>query len=179
MTLAAPPPVWLTSNDCGPLPRTARRWRPASRCAVSPVRGIADDRYCRGTGYYSPFDVCQVTLVDAAALDDIRESYGIDLTDGRHRRNVELRGVDVHDLLGQRFRVGEATFEGTRPRPPCAHVEEVADEEGVARALKEGRGGVCADVVEGGVVSLDDELEVLGPVFDVEGLAEAIRDRHR
>ena len=122
--------------------------------------GLEGDRYQTGKGYYSPFDVCEVTLVAGEAIDEIREEYGIDLTDGRHRRNVVTRDVDVHDLLGATFRIGGATMRGTRPRPPCAHVEQVANEDGVARALKEGRGGVCADVVEPGAIGAGDEIVV-------------------
>ncbi|MFC5973130.1 MOSC domain-containing protein [Halomarina salina] len=162
--------LWTAPEDSAPMES-----HQSIRCLAG--CGIEGDRYCLGTGYYSPYDVCQITFVESEALDHILEEYDIDLTDGRHRRNVVVRDVDVHDLLGQRFRVGDATFEGTRPRPPCAHVEAVADEEGVTRALTEGRGGICADVVEDGSVAVGDEVEVLGPVFDGEGLAESIRDR--
>ena len=126
--------------------------------------GIRGDRYLEGTGYYSPFDVCEVTFVSAEAMDEIREEFDIDLTDGRHRRNIVLRGIgtdELHDLLGATFRVGGATFRGTRPRPPCAHVEQVAGEKGVARALKQRRGGICANVAERGAVAVGDDLEVL------------------
>lgn len=142
--------------------------------------GIEGDRYLLGTGFYSPFDVCEVTFVAAEAIDEIRESFGIDLADGRHRRNVVLRGVGtdgLHDLLGSTFRVGGATFRGTRPRPPCAHVEQVAGEEGVARALKERRGGVCADVIEPGTVAVGDELDVLEG--DARSVGKRIADRLR
>jgi MOSC domain-containing protein YiiM len=145
------------------------------------VRAIADgglrgDRYCHDRGYYSPFDVCQVTLVDSGALEYVREEYGIDLSDGRHRRNLVV-DFDVVELLDARFAVGEAVFEGTRRRPPCAHVEDLAGEEGVARALSEERGGVCADVVEGGEVAVGDELRVLEQLDDPDSLADAIRER--
>jgi len=145
------------------------------------VRAVADaglrgDRYCHDRGDYSPYDVCQVTLVDGAALAHIREAYGIDLSDGRHRRNLVV-DTDVVELLDVRFAMGEAVFEGTRRRPPCAHVEEVAGEEGVARALGEERGGICADVVEGGGVSVGDELRVVERLDDPDSLAEAIRER--
>ena len=141
------------------------------------VRAVADgglrgDRYCHDRGYYSPYDVCQVTLVDAGAIDHIREEYGIDLSDGRHRRNLVV-DTDVVELLDARFSVGEAVFEGTRRRPPCAHVEE----EGVARALGEERGGICADVAEGGEVSVGDELQVVEQLDDPDSLAAAIRER--
>ena len=138
--------------------------------------GLRGDRYFRGTGHYSPYDVCQVTFVDSAALAHVREEYGIDLSDGRHRRNVVV-DTDVLDLLDTRFRVGEAVFEGTRRRPPCPHVEEVAGEEGVAEALAEERGGICADVVEGGAVAVGDGLSVVERLDDPDSLADAIRER--
>lgn len=139
--------------------------------------GLDGDRYYTGEGYYSPLDVCEVTFISGADVDAIRETTGIDLSDGRHRRNVVLRGVDLDDLLEARFRVGEAVFAGTRRRPPCKHVEVVAGEDGVMRALR-GKGGICADVVEGGEVTVGDEVEVVADLsFDGEGLADAMRAR--
>ena len=123
--------------------------------------GLTGDRYLTGKGYYSPFDVCEVTFIEREAIETIHEEFGIDLSDGRHRRNVVTRGVDLHDLLETTFRVGDVEFRGTRPRPPCAHIEEVADEENVMRALKERRGGICADVVTGGELRVGDEIEVI------------------
>jgi MOSC domain-containing protein YiiM len=149
-----------------------------ARESVAAVEGgLRGDRYLRGTGHYSPYDVCQVTLVAGEALDEIHEQYGIDLSDGRHRRNVVTRGVDVHDLLETTFRVGDATLRGTRPRPPCAHVERVAGEEGIARALKEGRGGICADVASPGTIRVGDAVEVVeaSPRAVGRGIAERLR----
>ena len=140
-------------------------------------QGLAGDRYAEGTGYYSGLDECEVTFIEQEAIAEIRKEHGIDLADGRHRRNVVTSGVPVHDLLNTEFRVGEVVFEGTRPRPPCAHVEQVAEEEGVARALKNQRGGICATVVEGGEISVGDEIEALEAISDPDGLADAIRKR--
>jgi MOSC domain-containing protein YiiM len=140
-------------------------------------RGLAGDRYAKGTGYYSGLDECEVTFIEQEAISEIHEEYGIDLADGRHRRNIVTSGVSVQDLLNTEFRVGEVVFEGTRPRPPCAHVEQVAEEEGVARALKNQRGGICASVVEGGDLAVGDEIEALEAISDPDGLADAIRKR--
>lgn len=147
--------------------------------------GLRGDRYRRGTGHYSPFDVCEVTLVEAEALDEIHDEFGIDLFDGGHRRNVVVRDVDVHGLLGTTFRIGDALLRGTRPRPPCAHVEQLARETGVARALKEGRGGVCADVVGPGSIAVGDEVEIVEDdsrtagqrIADRLGLGRSIRSK--
>jgi MOSC domain-containing protein YiiM len=133
-----------------------------SRESVEAVKGgLRGDRYCTGKGYYSPYDVCQVTLISAEGIETIREETGIDLSDGRHRRNLVVRGGDLRDLLDATVRVGGATLRGTRPRPPCAHVERVAGEDGVARALGDGRGGICADVLEGGEISVGSGIEIV------------------
>ncbi|AQL41465.1 sulfurase [Halorientalis sp. IM1011] len=162
--------IWVTEAEGEPME------------AVESVRavpgGLEGDRYCRGTGYYSGFDECEVTLIEAEAIGRIRDRHDIDLTDGRHRRNVVTRGVDVHDLLDRRFGIGDATFEGTRPRPPCAHVEQVADEEGVAKSLSGDRGGICARVVDGGEFAAGDGIEIgESTAPDPDGLAEAIKER--
>ena len=131
----------------------------------------------KGTGYYSGLDECEVTFIEHEAIEEVEAEFDIDLTDGRHRRNVVTSGVSVHDLLNRQFSVGDVTFEGTRPRPPCAHVEQVADEEGVSRALKNKRGGICASVVEDGTIHTGDELAVLGDAEGSEGVADAIKNR--
>lgn len=120
--------------------------------------GVVGDRYRRGTGHYSALDGCPVTLVDADALRTVRESFDVDLSGGAHRRNVVLEGVPARDLVDVRFRLGEAVLQGTRPRPPCAHLEAVTDEDDLLTALGDGRGGVCATVVEPGPVAVGDAL---------------------
>jgi MOSC domain-containing protein YiiM len=140
-------------------------------------QGLRGDRYMEGTGYYSGMDECEVTFIESEAIAEIKDEYDIDLSDGRHRRNIVTSGVSVHDLLDKQFRVGETVFEGTRPRPPCAHVEQVADEEGVAKALKNRRGGICASVVEGGEIGVGDELEPLDEVDEDSSLGDAIKSR--
>lgn len=137
--------------------------------------GLAGDRYQRGTGHYSPFDVCAVTFISQAAIETIRARYDIDLSDGRHRRNIVVSGVDLRELLETTFQIGDAVFRGTRPRPPCAHVEAVANEDGVARALSEGRGGICADVVEHGSIAVGDQVEIVEA--DPRTVGRAIADR--
>jgi MOSC domain-containing protein YiiM len=124
--------------------------------------GLRGDRYCEGTGHYTPFDVCEVTLIASEDIEYIDRELGLSLDAGQHRRNVVTEGVDLQGVLDHRFRVGGATLTGTRPRPPCAHVEDLATEAGVARALGEGRGGICADVVDPGPIGVGDDIVDLG-----------------
>jgi MOSC domain-containing protein YiiM len=149
---------------------------PMDRCdRVEAVEGgLVGDRYLTGRGFYSPYDVCQVTLVAGEALDSIREREGIDLRDGRHRRNLVTRDADLRALLEATFRVGPegrgTILRGTRPRPPCVHVEDVADEQGLASAMGR-KGGICADVLGVGTVAVDDPIEIIKEDPRTEGRA--------
>jgi MOSC domain-containing protein YiiM len=137
--------------------------------------GLRGDRYCEGRGHYTPFDVCEVTLVAREDIAYIDEELGLSLAAGEHRRNLVTEGLDLHDLLDHRFRVGEATLSGTRPRPPCAHVEELAGREGVARALGDGRGGICAEVLDPGEIAVGAEVVDLGSTDRTDDIVARLR----
>lgn len=136
--------------------------------------GLVGDRYCEGGGHFA-LDACEVTLIAAEAIDAAREE-GVDLSAGAHRRNLVTRGVDLRDLLAATVRVGGARLRGTRPRPPCSHLESLAGE-GAAAALSDGRGGICASVVGTGEVAPGDRIEVVEA--DPRTVGESIADRLR
>ncbi|EMA63871.1 MOSC domain-containing protein [Halorubrum lipolyticum] len=160
----------VTAPESGapPEPRDAVEIRPD---------GVAGDRYRLGEGTFQ-LDACAVTLVAAEALAAVREETGIDVSDGRHRRNVVVDGFGdgMDDLLDATVAVGDARLRPTRRRPPCAHVEALAGEEGLAGALTD-RGGLCCDVIEPGRVAVGDPVSVAEP--DPETAGAAIADRLR
>ena len=120
--------------------------------------GIEGDRYCPGTGFWTPYgDVCEVTLISSEDLERIESELGISVSKGEHRRNVITRGISLDDLRGRRFRTGETILEYDRPRPPCRHVQDLS-EPGMTRALR-GRGGICVRVIKGGVIRARDAIE--------------------
>lgn len=120
-------------------------------------RGLEGDRYCEGTGYWTRFgDVCEVTLIEAEDLDEIVRDIGLKVKNGEHRRNIVTRGVRLEELRRKKFRVGEVVLEYDKPRPPCRHVQDLT-EPGMTRALKR-RGGICARVIEGGVIRAQDPV---------------------
>ena len=63
----------------------------------------------------------------------------------------------MNHLVGERFRVGEVVCQGVRLCEPCDHLESLTAD-GVVGALTH-RGGLRADIVEGGVVRIDDTIE--------------------
>ncbi len=121
--------------------------------------GLRGDRYCERTGYWTATDECQITFIEAETLEQIVSTLGIRVQNGEHRRNVVTRGIMLDSLAGKKFRVGGALFEFDRPRPPCGYIESIT-EPGMTRALI-GRGGICARVLESGMIRPNDGIEVL------------------
>jgi hypothetical protein len=135
---------------------------PEPREAVEAVadRGLRGDRYFDGDGIYNEqaeLEPSDVTLIEAEALAAAADEYGVELDAGAHRRNVTTRGVALDELVGERFRVGEAVIEGTGRCEPCGYMAELAEQAEAATAL-DGRGGLDARIVESGTIAVGDDV---------------------
>ena len=121
-------------------------------------KGLSGDRYMLGTGYWSSYDLCQVTLIAAEDVEHIARETDLEITAGQHRRNIITRGIDLDDLAGKTFRVGEALLEYDRPRPPCRYVQSIT-QPGMTKALG-GRAGICCRILESGTIRPNDAIVV-------------------
>ncbi len=133
-----------------------------------PGFGLEGDRYALGVGSFSRWPGLgrQVSLIAAEAIDDVLAETGIDLREGRSRRNLVTRDVRLTDLIGKIFRIGDAVFRGDRECTPCAFLERLT-ERGAFAALK-GRGGLRADVISGGLLRVGD-IVALEPIQSKSG----------
>jgi MOSC domain-containing protein YiiM len=126
-----------------------------------PGKGLEGDRYFHGSGSFSrwPGKGRAVSLIEEEALEAVQREHGIDLREGRSRRNLVTKGVVLAEIQGRTFRIGTAMFRGERACLPCRYLERLTTE-GVFDALK-GRGGWRADVIEEGVIHTGDEIEIV------------------
>lgn len=131
-------------------PRSLRR-------ADAAPGGLVGDRYATGRGEWSadPALCNDVTLVATETLEALL-TEGLDLRDGRSRRNLQTAGVDLDALVGRRFRVGPVLLYGDRPCHPCAYLDRVTGLP--ARRALTGRGGLRATVLSGGALAVGDPI---------------------
>lgn len=121
-------------------------------------KGLRDDRYVRGTGHWSPYRYCEVTFVAAEDLEAAEVEGGVAVSDGQHRRNLVVRGVEPKALRGKTLRIGTAAFAYHKPRSICHYLDRVAGP-GTADALKR-CAGFCARVAQGGRIRVGDAVRV-------------------
>ena len=114
------------------------------------AEGVVGDRYAQSR---------DLTLIEAEALEGLRDEAGIELTAAESRRQVLVRGIRLNDLVGERFTVGGVECVGQEWCEPCNHLQGLT-QPGVMRGLVH-RAGLRADIVSGGRIAVGDSVEQL------------------
>ena len=126
-------------------------------------RGLAGDRYAEKAGTFTPSDGAgsgyDLTLIQAEVLDELMLPEHRRLGYAEARRNVVTRDIELNDLVGRRFRVGDAECVGQRLCEPCAHLERLTHK-GVLPGLIH-RGGLRADIVVGGRIRQQSAIKTI------------------
>jgi MOSC domain-containing protein YiiM len=120
-----------------------------------PGVGLAGDRYAEPKNRRAPD--YEATLIELENIEGFTKATGRELTPDMPRRNIVTVGVRLNGLLGQRFSVGHAVFEGLELCEPCSlfakrTYREVLD-------FFRSKGGLRARIVSGGMLSVGDSVD--------------------
>src|SRR6266704_4892799 len=121
-------------------------------------RALEGDRYFDAKGHWSktPGVSREVTLIEIETIEALERDKNIAVAPGAARRNVVTRGVPLNHLVGREFQVGAVRLRGTRLCEPCAYLEGLT-QQGVLAGLMH-RGGLRAEIVNGGTIRLEDTI---------------------
>jgi MOSC domain-containing protein YiiM len=119
-------------------------------------RGLEGDRYLAAEDSWA-VSGSAITLIEAEQIEAIRAEHGVDLGDGRSRRQVVTRGVRLNDLVGQEFSVGAARCRGVELCEPCMHLTRLLGEPNLIKAAVH-RAGLRADILSGGQIAVGDSV---------------------
>ncbi len=136
-----------------------RRENPVSsvtRAECVAGQGVRGDRYFGFKENYKG----QITFFDQAVHEAVAARFGFSPAPFVYRRNVILAGLDLNELIGRSFALGETVFSGTEECSPCYWMDE-AVAPGTEEFLK-GRGGLRAHIRESGALKVGpNELTLL------------------
>ena len=124
---------------------------------VESVRALAG-RGLEGNRYFfedAPAGTA-LTLIAAEAVEAMEREHGISLEPRETRRNVVTRGIDVNELVGKRFRIGEVECQGIELCEPCSSLQAMT-KPGVIKGLAH-RGGLNADILSDGAINVGDAV---------------------
>ncbi len=113
-------------------------------------RGLEGDRH------FDDADACDITLIEAEAIERLRADHGIELAPGDARRQVVVRGIDLGQFIGRRFQIGEVACEGEERCEPCNHLAGLVQTPVVLRGLL--HSGLRARVISSGTIRTGDSV---------------------
>jgi MOSC domain-containing protein YiiM len=99
----------------------------------------------------------QVTLVSQERWTELMEQVGVTLGPSARRANLVLAGIDLENTRGRVIRIGPCRLRIGGETRPCEQMEEAAP--GLQAAMRERwGGGAFAEVLDGGVITVGDEV---------------------
>ena len=102
----------------------------------------------------------QVTLLSARDWRSACEELGADLPWTVRRANLFIDQIDLPKAAGHVVAIGPVRLRTTLEVAPCSRMDEQAP--GLRKALQpDWRGGVACEVIEGGTISVGDEVSVV------------------
>jgi MOSC domain-containing protein YiiM len=146
--------IWVTDAAAGPMRRV-----PSVEAVAG--RGLAGDRYALGGGTWAQYPDLekQVTLIDRESVAAVARETGSALGTGDTRRNLVTTGLDLPELVGTWFTVGEALLFGMKRCPPCTHLERLTGLRLVKAMVH--RGGINAAVFAGAAITEGDVVRLV------------------
>lgn len=101
-----------------------------------------------------------ITFLDADRWFDVIAELDTVLPWHTRRANVLVQGIDLSQTIGMRLRVGEVIVHIWGETKPCDEMEELC--KGLKAFLKPHmRGGVHGEVLSGGLIRVNDPVELL------------------
>lgn len=115
--------------------------------------GLDGDHRCSKT----PGSARQVTLISSEFIRMIETYIGLECIDPvLLRRNLVVSGINLNALRYQQFKIGSAVFEATALCHPCVRMDQALGQGGAVAML--GYGGLCARILESGMLRVGDQL---------------------
>ncbi len=126
--------------------------RAVSVAVAHPGRGLEGDRH------FDDEDACDISLIEAEAIEKMRADLRTDLPPGEARRQLVVRGVDLGDFIGRRFQIGEVECEGEERCEPCNHLAGLVQTPAVLRGLL--HSGLRASILNSGTIRTGDTVQL-------------------
>ena len=118
-------------------------------------KGILGDRHYKD--FNDPY--CQLSLIEAGNIDYYNLKYGLDISYVNFRRNIVTKGVQLNDLVGKKFSIGNVKVEGIDLCRPCRHLTEVLNQSNIIKEFLR-RGGLRCQILSSSEIHVGDEIKI-------------------
>ena len=110
--------------------------------------GLVGDRYFVAPGITT--NKSAITLQSIEAIHACNKQLGTDFSAASFRRNVITEGIELNELLGKKFYIGEVLVHAWELCQPCRGLQNLLGADVLTGLLN--RGGLRAEILVGGVI---------------------------
>ena len=119
-------------------------------------KGIIGDRHFRE--FNDPYN--QLSFIESENIDYYNLKYGLNFPYVDFRRNVVTKGIQLNELVGKKFLVGDVELEGIDLCRPCRHLTEVLNQDNILKEFLR-RGGLRCQILSSSSIKLGDKIVIL------------------
>ena len=116
-------------------------------------KGVINDRHFKD--FNDPY--CQLTLIESESIDYYNSKYGLNISYLDFRRNIVTKGIQINDLVGKKFHIGNVNVEGIDLCRPCRHLTEILNQGNIIKEFLR-RGGLRCQILSSSVINIGDEI---------------------
>ena len=118
-------------------------------------KGVVGDRHFKD--YNDPY--CQLSLIESENIDYYNIKYGLNISYIDFRRNIITKEIDLNNLIGKKFFIGEAEVEGIDLCRPCRHLTEMLNEKNILKEFIR-KGGLRCRILTSSQINIGDKIKI-------------------
>ena len=127
-----------------------------SSIEVKANKGIVGDRHFND--YNDPY--CQLSLIESENIDYYNTKYSLNIPYVDFRRNIITKKIELNNLIGKKFLIGDVEVEGIDLCRPCKHLTQMLNQQNILKEFLR-RGGLRCQVLTSSKISVGDQIEIL------------------
>ena len=118
-------------------------------------KGVIGDRHFKD--YNDPY--CQLSLIESENIDFYNTKYGLNISYIDFRRNIITKGIELNNLVGKKFYIGNVEVEGIDLCRPCRHLNESLNQENIIKEFLR-KGGLRCQILSSASIYINDLIKI-------------------
>jgi MOSC domain-containing protein YiiM len=119
-------------------------------------KGIVGDRHFQD--HNDPY--CQLTLIESENIDYYNTKYGLNISYIDFRRNIITKKIELNNLIGKKFMIGNVKVEGIDLCRPCRHLTEMLNQKNILKEFLR-KGGLRCQILTSSKILTGDKIKIV------------------
>jgi len=134
--------------------KSAEEMQDVNTVEVIASKGIVKDRYFNENNNQD----IQITLIESENIDYYNQISETNIPYISFRRNIITKGIQLNDLIGKEFLIGNVKIKGHRLCAPCRYLQDMLKQKNLVKKLLN-RGGLRCEILTDGIISVNDPIK--------------------